>query len=365
MKKVLSIVVAAVMLLTCALAGCAAQTASEPSASTEASAETSASASAEESASSEANAPEDVEMVPVDSEYARVDMVNKEPEKPLRLAFLSLQNNAFFDLVAQGAELGKQLMAEHNVTVDYIVMGDTMDAQTVNTAMDAAIVQQYDGIIVTPFSVGTEAYIDKAVDAGIPVITLYGESTEPSKRMLFIGQDAYSAGKIVGEYVADKYPEGGKYGIVTGVFGVEVFEGRNSGFKDGLAKNGAEWEEVGIMESGDSADKVYSITKDYLTANPDLKAVYVSSGGNYGASKAIEEKGLSDQVISAGHDEVPDNLEYVADGQMVVISQDTMGVAVSSLIYMYNYLVGGVEPESDVIPSNSFMIDKDNVSDYL
>lgn len=187
MKKVLSIVIAAVMLLTCALAGCAAQTASEPSASTEASAETSASASAEESASSEANAPEDVEMVPVDSEYARVDMVNKEPEKPLRLAFLSLQNNAFFDLVAQGAELGKQLMAEHNVTVDYIVMGDTMDAQTVNTAMDAAIVQQYDGIIVTPFSVGTEAYIDKAVDAGIPVITLYGESTEPSKRMLFIG----------------------------------------------------------------------------------------------------------------------------------------------------------------------------------
>ena len=74
MKKVLSIVIAAVMLLTCALAGCAAQTASEPSASTEASAETSASASAEESASSEANAPEDVELTLINTTHTR----NKE-----------------------------------------------------------------------------------------------------------------------------------------------------------------------------------------------------------------------------------------------------------------------------------------------
>ncbi len=365
MKKTLLIVVAILMASLLAF-GCAAQPAASEDTAESAAVSAVANASEESATADEETAvAADVEMLPVDNEYARVDIVNKEPEEELRIAFLSLQNNAFFDLVAQGAQIGKDLMAEHGVTVDYIVMGDTMDAQTVNTAMDAAIVQQYDGIVVTPFSVGTEAYIDKAVDAGIPVITLYGESTEPSKRMLFIGQDAYSAGKIVGEYVADKYPEGGKYGIVTGVFGVEVFEGRNKGFRDGLKKNGAEWIEVGEMESADSADKVYSITKDYITANLDLKAVYVSSGGNYGASKAIEEMGLTEQIISAGHDEVPDNLEYVADGQMVVISQDTMGVAVSSLIHMYNYLVGGVKPQSDVIPSDSFMIDKENVADYI
>lgn len=296
--------------------------------------------------------------------FARIDMVNQLPEKPLRIAFLTIQTNAFFDMVVEGAKQGVEYLKQFGVQVDYINIGSVMDADTVNNALDAAIVQKYDGIVVTPFNPGTEVYIDKAVDAGIPVITLYGESTVPSKRFLFIGQDAYAAGKQVGEYVAGKYPEGGKYGIETAIFGVQVFEERNRGFEDGLKSTGADWERVGIYETHDSAETIYSQVKDMITAHPDLKCVYVSSGGNYGASKAIEEVGLSDQVISAGHDEVPENLAYVAKDQMVVISQDTSGVSFSSLIHMYNYLVAGEKPESDYIPSESIMIDSSNVADW-
>ena len=75
--------------------------------------------------------------------------------------------------------------------------------------------------------------------------------------------------------------------------------------------------------------------------------------------------GLTGEITSAGHDEVPDNLEYVAKGQMVVISQDTAGVAFSACIYMYNNLVAGELPAEDYIPSLSLMIDESNVDEWI
>ena len=320
------------------------------------------------SESTEVEGEEEGPLMPADvpkHKWARVDTVNQLPEEPLEIAYLTLQSNAFWNLVRDGAMAAQEYLAQFNTTVDYINMGDSIDADTVNAAIDAAIIQGYDGIVVSPLAVGTEIYIDKAVDAGIPVVTTYGESTVPSKRFLFIGQDAYSAGYQVGEYVADKYPEGGQYGIITGWFGVEVFEGRNSGFTTALEDSGAEWEQVGIFESNDIANVIYDLTNDMITSNDNLKAVYVSSGGNYGCSKAIEEQGLSDVITSAGHDEVPDNLGYVEKGQMVVISQDTSGVAFSACIYMYNKLVADQEPAEDYIPSLSIMIDETNVADWI
>ncbi len=364
MKKTVGIVLSIFLVLMLVCAGCS--TTSDTTESASAETETTQSEAAETAA--EVAEESSGEVMPADlpvSDLARVDIVNQLPDRELKIAFMTLQTNAFFDLVKAGAEEGIDYLAQLGVEVDYIDMGSTMDADTVNTALDAAIVQGYDGIVVTPFSVGTEVYIDKAVDAGIPVISLYGHSTVESEEMLFIGQDAYTAGKIVGEYVSEQYPEGGKYGIETGVFGVQVFEDRNAGFIDGLTESGADWEQVGIYETYDSADTIYTQVKDMITANPDLKCVYVSSGGNYGASVAIEELGLSDQVISAGHDEVPENLAYVADGEMVVISQDTKGVAFSALIYMYNYLVAGELPDDTFIPSDSIMIDETNVDEWL
>ena len=330
MRKTISVILAVVMVsLMLLFAACT--PAAEP--------ETSDAQESEEVSEtvSESTAVEEEEegpLMPADvepHEFARVDLVNQLPEEPLEIAFLTIQSNAFFDLVRTGALAAEEYLAQFDTTVDYINMGDNMDADTINAAIDAAIVQGYDGIVVSPFSVGTEIYIDKAVDAGIPVVTIYGESTVASKRFLFIGQDAYSAGYQVGEYVVDKCPDGGQYGVITGWFGVQVHDERYRGFEAALADADADWESVGVYEGEDTANLIYDLTNNMITANDDLKAVYVACGGNFGCSTAIAEQGLSDEIISAGHDEVPENLDYVADGQMVVISQDTSGVAFQRL----------------------------------
>ncbi|WP_406676825.1 hypothetical protein [Moorella sp. ACPs] len=49
-----------------------------------------------------------------------VKAVNKLPSKPLRLAFLSFQNNPFWYPVRDGALAAKDYLKNFNTTVDYI-----------------------------------------------------------------------------------------------------------------------------------------------------------------------------------------------------------------------------------------------------
>jgi ABC-type sugar transport system substrate-binding protein len=284
------------------------------------------------------------------------------PSRPLRFAFLCFQNDTFGMLVRAGADAGADYLKHYNVTVDYIVLGSAPDARTVNAGIDAAIVEGYDGIAVAPFSPGTEVYIDKAVDAGIPVVTLYGESPIPSKRTAFLGQDAYSAGREAGQYIAARSAEPGQYAIITGQFTVGNHEQRRGGCADYLDSLG--WESVGVYEAMDKADHTYHYAKDIITSNPDIKAIYMTAGGPFGAATAAREMGRDDIVI-IGHDEVPENLEYVAQGQMCAISQDTKGVAINGLIVLYNKLVAGKDPAQDFFPSQSAVITKGNVADFL
>lgn len=295
-------------------------------------------------------------------EIASVEIVEQMPEKELNFAFLCFQNNPFWELVRNGSDIGAEYLKNYNVNVDYVVLGDVLDAQTINAGIDAAIVQQYDGIVVTPFSPGTEVYIDKAVDAGIPVVTLFGESPIPSKRTAFLGQEAYAAGQFAGKYVADEVGAPGKFAIITGLFNVEVHEQRRKGFEDYLIDQG--WENVGTYEGKDKADLTYNYAKDIMTAHPDVAAIYMTAGGPFGAARATVEMDKVDDVIVLGYDEVPDNLDYVEKGEMIAISQDVSGVALNGLITLYNKVVADVEPEPDFLPSKTEIITAENASKF-
>ena len=73
-----------------------------------------------------------------------VEAVKQLPEKPLRIAFLSFQNNPFWFPVRDGALAAKEYLKNFNTTVDYIVMGEDMTADRVIAAMETAIAKQYD-----------------------------------------------------------------------------------------------------------------------------------------------------------------------------------------------------------------------------
>lgn len=298
-------------------------------------------------------------------ETDNVKMAEQEPKEPLKFAFLGFQNNAFWNLVYAGVDEAATFLGQHNVTVDKVGLGEAINAEAINSAIDAAITQGYDGIVVTPFVTGVENYIDKAVDAGIPVVTLYGESEKETKRLVFIGQNNQAAGTTVGEAMAEhmKDAPGSQFAVITASFTMENLEIKRKAAQSHLESQG--FESVGEYEAHDSADETYSLAKDIITANPDVKAIYCVAGGPYGAVKAVEEMGKTGEILVVGHDETEENLKYVRSGEMTVIGQNPSGVSFDGFMYLYNKVVADQDPEAAVVDAYSTMISKDNVDELF
>jgi ABC-type sugar transport system substrate-binding protein len=293
-----------------------------------------------------------------------VEAVKKLPSKPLRIAFLSFQNNPFWFPVRDGALAAKEYLKNFNVTVDYIVMGDDLTSDKVISAMEAAIVKQYDAIAVVPIFDGTENIINKAVEANIPVFNFIAEGSKPSNRLAFIGQDAYSAGELAGKKIEELTGGTGKIGVITGVFGATQHENRMNGALDYIKKSVPGIEVVGKYENKDKAETAYTLTKDMLTANPDLKVVYVTAGGPFGAAKAIQDLNLTGKVSVVCYDHIPENIQYVRSGEIkAAIAQDPFGQGFDSIVYLYNYLVDGQKPEKDFIPVRLDVLTPENVNE--
>lgn len=277
----------------------------------------------------------------------------KVSEEPIRLAFLTFQSNPFFLQIKEGHDAVSEYLKDYNCTVDYINMGEELTSENVVAGIENAITMEYDGIAVNPVFDGTNEVIDKAVDAGIPVITYVSDATVPGKRFCNVGQNAYSAGQTAGEAIAEYTGGEGKIAVITGVFGASQHEDRMNGALDYLKENCPDIEVVGTVENKDSASTAYSQTMDFLTANPDLKVVYVIAGGTYGAAQAIQELGMTGKVGVVGYDHTPENMEYVYSGEIVAaVSQDPQGQAWDALTMLYNHIMSGTEYEEHFATDN-------------
>ncbi len=269
-------------------------------------------------------------------------------DEEIRIAFLSFQNNPFWFPIRDGAKAAGEYLKSFNAKVDYIVMGDDLTADRVISSMEVAVAKEYDAIAVVPIFDGTEIAINNAVDLGIPVASFIAEGSIASDELFFIGQDAYSAGQQCGALI-EKYTGGsGKVGVITGFFGATQHEQRMNGALDYL-KSVSGIEVVGTYENRDKAEEAYALTQDMITSNPDIKVIYVTAGGPFGAAKAIQDLGLTGQVGVVCYDHIPENISYVRSGEVIgAIDQDPFGVGFDTPVYLFNYLVGGVTPEKNI-----------------
>jgi ribose transport system substrate-binding protein len=294
-----------------------------------------------------------------------VAAIKQLPSKHLRIAFLSFQNNPFWFPIRDGALAAKEYLKNFNTTVDYIVMGDDLKADYVVAAMETAIAKKYDGIAVVPVFDGIDMVTNRAVAAGIPVFDFVSESSKPGKRFAFMGQDAYAAGQLAGEIIEKLTGGNGKIGVITGVFGAPQHESRKNGALDYLKKNTPGVKVAGTYENRDQAEIAYNLTKDMITVNPDLKIVYVTAGGPFGAAKAIQDLGLTGKIGVVCYDHIPENIQYVRSGQILAaIAQDPFGQGFDSCVYVYNYIVskGKVKPK-EFVPVKLDVLTPDNANE--
>ncbi|KAA3657605.1 MAG: hypothetical protein DWQ04_27610, partial [Chloroflexi bacterium] len=294
-----------------------------------------------------------------------VTPVDITPEEPLRIAVLGLENNPFWIPVKEGALAAADELAAYNTTVDWIIPGETHTADNFSGGIEALIAQEYDAIATIAGDAGLVTYINAAVDAGIPVATFNSETDAENGRILFVGADLYLQGEAAAEAMATAIGGAGEVGIITGFFAVEAHELRRLGFVDYLAANYPDITVVAEVENTDQGDIAYTQAQDFMTANPELKGIYVTAGGPFGAAAAVEDADRAGEVAVVSFDFVNETMEYVEKGVIyATIGQNPYAQGHDPAIRLFNYLVGGVVPECSRMVTDASVVTQENISEF-
>ena len=155
------------------------------------------------------------------------------------------------------------------------------------------------------------------------------------------------AGRNAGKLLMDAVGGEGKYAIITGSFNVLGHELRRKGARDVLDKN-AKMKLIGEFENQDKAEEAYNVTQNLLTSNPDIKGIYVTAGGPFGAAKAIQDAGLTGKVKLVCHDWMAETVEYIRKGVVTAcLDQDPFNQGYAPVVSAFNKLAAERKPEGN------------------
>lgn len=254
----------------------------------------------------------------------------------------STSNQVYIEVSALGSldyfydhKLGMKLAGEAlGVKTEYVGPAE-YDMAAMIAAFEQAIAKHPQGIVVVGFEPSLNSLVDKAADAGIPVVTVDAD-LEGSKRVAFVGTGNFEAGLKGGEKLAALIEAKGKIALLTKP-GQPNLDERIAGYKAALAKHpGIELVQVADTQSDPiiAAQAAAALLQKY----PDLAGIgCVEAAGGNGAATAVQEAGKAGAVKVVAMDRGNDVLQHIKNGVVsATIVQNTALMPIYAVQILYN-----------------------------
>ena len=211
------------------------------------------------------------------------------------------------------------------------------DLTAMVAAFDQAIAKKPKGIVAFAVEPGLIPSINKATEAGIPVVTILGDLPD-SKRLAFVGSHQYTLGFLGGQKLAKALDGKGKVAVLS-IPSVKMFDDREEGFRAAFKA----FPEISVVQVGDTkADTVtaVNVAKDIMLRNPDLAGfACTDSTGGIGSSTAAEETGKAGKVKIVSMDRNSDVLQKIGKGVITgTVVQNDAAMAYWALLVLYNHV---------------------------
>ncbi|MDO4270272.1 MAG: sugar ABC transporter substrate-binding protein [Eubacteriales bacterium] len=247
--------------------------------------------------------------IPTEQTYIDINALPQpkaNKEYTIGLAMLNV-NTGFFKSLADTckAEIeaigGKALLADCE-----------SDATKQVSQIENFIAQGVDAIIVNPADPqeAVNIALNKAFDAGIPVISVDLPPDEGAQYLSACITDAYQLGYLVGEELAKQMLANNEgeveFGIIGGTEGNYIASNRNQGARDAVKAVDTEGrlKEVSFLYAGDYSEQSGMETaENMLVANPNLKCIIGTCDAHVvGAYAAAKRQGRDGSVIMGAVD---------------------------------------------------------------
>lgn len=280
-------------------------------------------------------------------------------KKDVKIAYVGYSRTTPFwitvenEAVKRGKELGVEV-------VD--LTPNEPDAMLQLKAIENAVLQKVGGIIIGPVSTkGLNAGIDKAKEAGIPVICVDAIIDHPWVSTT-VQSDNYAEARRLGEYIA-KNMKPGKFLLIGGTIGHETGESRKKGIEEMIKPTGNEI----IFRSSDWLEpKAREIAENELAAHPDITTIFSAwDPGAMATRSVLKERGLTDKIQLYGFDGNPANIKAIDRGEITgTLKQDNVAFGRRSVEVLLDIINNGAKPEK-VIAIPGVIVTKENAKKYL
>lgn len=167
----------------------------------------------------------------------------------------------FWDTMGKGLEQAK---GDLKVKADWAAPSPADHAGQVKIFNDA-LAAKVDAIAISPIEADAiSPTIDKAIEAGTPVICFDSDATK-SKRLCYIGTNNFDAGKAAGEAALKLFPNGGKLVAFVGNMGAQNARDRFNGFKEAIKGSKVEFIAATPFEDNKDKGKARKNAEDAIT----------------------------------------------------------------------------------------------------
>lgn len=267
------------------------------------------------------------------------------------------QNNPFFQVLEEA--IREEVEANGD---ELITMNPAMDVELQINQIEDMIAQGIDAIFLNPVDwEGIRPALVMLEEADIPIINYDTEVKDFDYVTAYVGSDNKNAGKVVGEDLVARYPDGGKIAVLDSPT-MNSINDRIEGFMEAIEGHG--FEIVAQQDAKGDLQTALGITEDILIAHPDIIAIM---GGNdptaLGALAAAKANNITDIAIY-GVDGSPDAKAEIAEGGPFKGSgaQSPINIGVKSVEVAYKILNG--EDFEKRTPVETFLINEENVEEY-
>ncbi|HIS04070.1 MAG TPA: substrate-binding domain-containing protein [Candidatus Pullichristensenella avicola] len=230
------------------------------------------------------------------------------------------------------------------------------------TYMESAIATQPDGIFCYAGLESMPRLLQEAADAGIPVVTIDSDCSDPTNRIAYAGTDPYNAGYASGEAMIAATGGEGTVAILTSSLGSEKEQEEIAAFMDAIADTNLEV----VVTEETNADLATGVTKmeAIVQTYPDLTAVLGTSAYDVQAAARVKYEYGLDGLKLIGYDDQEETLRYIREGIIdAIIVQDPYTMGYLGVKNLYDYLTTG-SVENEHVDTGTITVTIDNVDSY-
>ena len=253
---------------------------------------------------------------------------------------------AYFPEIEKGFKRALQEFCDFGLRLEWCITNER-GPKAQRAILESILAREdLDGVIIQPYSASRlDDLIDALTDQGKIVVT-FGTDAPDSKRLCYVGPDAYRSGRIGAQILANYIGKHGKVFVINqGRDHMQTRE-RSSGFMDRVAEHYPNIQifEMNLPENSD----LYSDMVVRILENEAIAGIFCTDANTLLAGRVLKDQKKQD-VVLVGFNLSESGIALMKEGFIKVII-DTAPEAYAYLAakVMYEHLSEGIRPERKI-----------------